>query len=277
MIAQLFDRTEAHHALRQFGFDRAVGVKRIGHAIDNAGFADAHTAPAWEPRPARPVRVQPLARGAGRRGRLRPPGQVASNGFSALVGRGRRTAGLRPWLCRLRRRTRRPPSGRSGWFVVQAGARDGARGDKDTSSCSSIACEVVTGGRQVELGSLQTGSGARRRGRRSGRGAQRCGMSQIQCAGVARIRCSVRRPRPAAGWRDCLAMRGSWPTTRLSAKTMTPPAAVTVPARMRVLPRLNSLIGIPNPIRSRPVRSPEFRPASTQMTLRSPQTRRHIC
>ena len=32
------DRAEAHGALRKLRFDRAIGIERIGHAVDNAGF-----------------------------------------------------------------------------------------------------------------------------------------------------------------------------------------------------------------------------------------------
>ena len=40
MRAQLVDRGEAHHAFRHLGLDRAVGIERIGHAIDDARFQD---------------------------------------------------------------------------------------------------------------------------------------------------------------------------------------------------------------------------------------------
>ena len=38
--AQRIDGGELHHALRQLGFDRAVGIERVGHAVDDAGFQD---------------------------------------------------------------------------------------------------------------------------------------------------------------------------------------------------------------------------------------------
>ena len=47
-------------------------------------------------------------------------------------------------------------------------------------------------------------------------------------------------------------MRESWLTARLTANVTRPPIAVTVPARIKVLPRENSLIGMPNPIRIAP-------------------------
>ena len=34
--AQLVDGTEPHHAFGHLGLDRAVGIQRIGHAVDNA-------------------------------------------------------------------------------------------------------------------------------------------------------------------------------------------------------------------------------------------------
>src|SRR5215475_13852116 len=38
MRAQLCNRAELHRSVRQLGLDRSVSVKRIGHAIDDAGF-----------------------------------------------------------------------------------------------------------------------------------------------------------------------------------------------------------------------------------------------
>ena len=38
--AQRVDRGELHHALRQLRFDRAVGIERVGHAVDHAGLED---------------------------------------------------------------------------------------------------------------------------------------------------------------------------------------------------------------------------------------------
>ena len=40
MGAQFTDRPELHRAVRQLGFDRTVGVERVRHAIDHAGFED---------------------------------------------------------------------------------------------------------------------------------------------------------------------------------------------------------------------------------------------
>ena len=40
MGAQLGDGAEPHRPLWKLGLDRAVGVKRIGHAVDDAGFED---------------------------------------------------------------------------------------------------------------------------------------------------------------------------------------------------------------------------------------------
>src|SRR5215469_10126737 len=40
MRPQLGDRAEAHRPLRQLRLDRSVGVERIGHAVDHAGFED---------------------------------------------------------------------------------------------------------------------------------------------------------------------------------------------------------------------------------------------
>jgi hypothetical protein len=48
------------------------------------------------------------------------------------------------------------------------------------------------------------------------------------------------------------AIRDNWLTARLIANVTNPPAATTVPARINVLPRLNSLIGMPKPIRIAP-------------------------
>src|SRR5262245_55888938 len=38
MRAQLRNRAELHRSVRQLGLDRPVSVKRVGHAIDHAGF-----------------------------------------------------------------------------------------------------------------------------------------------------------------------------------------------------------------------------------------------
>ena len=38
--AQVFDRGEAHGAVRHLGFDRAVGEQGIGHLVDHAGLED---------------------------------------------------------------------------------------------------------------------------------------------------------------------------------------------------------------------------------------------
>ena len=38
--AERVDRRELHHALRQLSLDRAVGIKRVGHAVDDAGLED---------------------------------------------------------------------------------------------------------------------------------------------------------------------------------------------------------------------------------------------
>src|SRR5262249_50072018 len=38
--AQLGDRAEPDGSVRQRSFDRAVGVERVGHAVDDAGFQD---------------------------------------------------------------------------------------------------------------------------------------------------------------------------------------------------------------------------------------------
>src|SRR6185312_3267366 len=43
------------------------------------------------------------------------------------------------------------------------------------------------------------------------------------------------------------AIRRNWPTATPSAIMMRPPTAAVVPALIRVFPKLNSLIGIPNP------------------------------
>ena len=44
MRAQRIDRRKLHRALRQFGFDRTVGIKRVGHAVDHAGFQNRRAA-----------------------------------------------------------------------------------------------------------------------------------------------------------------------------------------------------------------------------------------
>ena len=40
MRAQLGDRAEPHRPVRKLGLDRAVGVERVGHAVDHAGLED---------------------------------------------------------------------------------------------------------------------------------------------------------------------------------------------------------------------------------------------
>src|SRR5262249_35544011 len=38
MRAQFCNRAELHRSVRQLGLDRSVSIKRVGHAIDHAGF-----------------------------------------------------------------------------------------------------------------------------------------------------------------------------------------------------------------------------------------------
>src|SRR3979490_2831267 len=38
--AQLGDRAEPHRSMRKLGLDRSVGVKRVGHALDDPGLQD---------------------------------------------------------------------------------------------------------------------------------------------------------------------------------------------------------------------------------------------
>jgi hypothetical protein len=38
MGAQLGDRSEPHRTMRELRLDRAVGIQRVGHAVDYAGF-----------------------------------------------------------------------------------------------------------------------------------------------------------------------------------------------------------------------------------------------
>ena len=40
MRAQLGNRAEPDGAMRQLGFDRAIRIKRVGHAVDDPGFQD---------------------------------------------------------------------------------------------------------------------------------------------------------------------------------------------------------------------------------------------
>ena len=72
------------------------------------------------------------------------------------------------------------------------------------------------------------------------------------------------------------AIRDNCATARLIAKITSPPAATTVPARINVFPRLNSLIGMPNPIRMAPrpvanspinIKTNDIRPSSYPAAL----------
>ena len=160
MVAQFVDRGKSQRALRQFGFDRAVDIERIAHAVDDAGFQDRDRL-AWRlaaRAPASGLRLRLRLRsasGAFRRLRFRRPHgiEIARLRLAAprvaaaaavgarmprLVGKASGGAGRcsSRWRWRWRRR-REVVSGRGvdgGRLARRAvGIR---RGDSETSSCS---------------------------------------------------------------------------------------------------------------------------------------------
>jgi hypothetical protein len=48
--AKFADRSKPHHALGHLRLDRTVGIQRIGHSVDHAGFEDRHLRPVIGPR-----------------------------------------------------------------------------------------------------------------------------------------------------------------------------------------------------------------------------------
>src|ERR1700712_3159168 len=42
MRTQLVDGRKTHHAFGHLGLDRAIGIKRIGHSVDDAGLEHRH-------------------------------------------------------------------------------------------------------------------------------------------------------------------------------------------------------------------------------------------
>ena len=270
MRAQFVDRGKAHHALRHLGLDRAIRIERIGHAIDDAGFehrdrrlflvaAPANAVRAARRQPARKVDgARPLRRCDGARRSARVPVSARRRRRSPAAASVGSAAGLGV------------PARQSAadGSAVRASARSRSLRDDEENSRLRRGLTAGGGWRHRSAG-WASGAGDRARGlvlpwrggSEAARGRHRwlphrAGRSRTEPASWHRARrrsaLTVASPRAcgARRIRACGAMFFSSRPTIQRPSMIMPVQAATAPATISVLPKLNSLTGIPNPIAS---------------------------
>ena len=204
MGAQLVDRGKAHHALRHLRLDRAVGIKRIGHAVDDAGFEHRHRRLFGRRRLGcrrrcgrlRSSRLEgrrrPRRRRATRRGRLRRPHTVGLRP-GVVEARGR------SFRCGQAPRARRVAAAAGRRWPWPRRARAPCASSRRTSGCAGAVLPEPRAGAEAALPARPAPrpAGARAPALRPARAAQRA-----MAAARSHRRSQFRRRRAWCIWRS---------------------------------------------------------------------------
>ena len=260
MGAQFVDRGKAHHAFRHLRLDRAVGVKRVGHAVDHARlqhrdlrrFLAAGRASRAGLAEGRRCRGRCALAAALRRGFARSGFGQASSKLPAAVRPLRRGGGapMADWAKvggqQIRRQRLAGPRGRALALLARA------RREQQIAlrlAAARLRRAAAAGGASAGAASSTQGGGARRLGgeqtvsrRRLIAAVQVAGLNARRSVGSSAGGSAVRRKRQHPSRR----------ATSCSSRAIThrpsmikPEQAATAPDKIIVLPKLNSLTGMP--------------------------------
>ena len=273
--AQFVDGGEPHHAFGHLCLDRAVGVQRIGHSIDDAGFEhrDRRLSLAWRRRRIAIRRRRGSVRFGKRRGRPAAAPQRRIGRPRAFRSRPGVVERRRWHLARFGRRRRGGDAGpgerrsAADGSVVRAWARSRSLRDEEENSRLRRGLRVGA----ASTGSDADGTSPRTRSREL---ASSChGGGDAACAAgsgstlpaFSAAGCSVACESTATPAPSSRAIFFSSRTTVQMPSRIIPVHAVIAPARIRVLPKLRSS-WTPKPTVRRPA-STRPSPAINRTTL----------